>query len=106
MKQYAEHGKVGVCHALRSDDMYSRMFAGGYPYIKDDVLVRSSVGGPIYSYGKNYEKNDEKFALFMWTTESDSSKVEETFTQALNNVKEEQITTVLSGGSFSYIDLK
>jgi hypothetical protein len=104
MKQYAEHDKVGLCHALRKDEMYVRTFSGGYPYLKNGILVRSSSVAPIYSYGKNYEKNDKKFAMFVWTTNSDSTEVEKTFKSLLKNIGDEKIDQVLDDGSFIYVD--
>lgn len=104
MKQYAEHGKIGICHALRGDDMYTRVFSGGYPYIKNNIIVRSNSSTPIYSYGKNYEKKKNKFALFIWTTEKGVEVIEDLFEKTLSKVTDEQIAEVTSYGSFLYIE--
>ncbi len=56
MRQYAEHDRVGICHALRGDQMYTRVFSGGYPYIKGGIIVQSTSLAPNHSYGKNYKK--------------------------------------------------
>lgn len=103
MKQYAEHDKIGICHALRGDDMYIRVFSGGYPYVQGDVLLRSNSSNPVYSYGKNYEKNGHKFALFIWTTEKDMSVIEDRFEEAVNEVTDEQMEQVAGFGSFTYL---
>ena len=104
MKQYAEHDRIGLCHALRKDEMYVRTFSGGYPYLKNGVLVRSSSVAPIYSYGKNYEKNDKKFAMFVWTTNSSETEIEKMFQSIVNGVNEEKVEQVLEDGSFVYLD--
>ena len=104
MKQYAEHGKIGISHALRKDEMYTRVFSGGYPYMKNGMITRSSSSVPVYSYGKNYEKNDKKFALFVWTTEQDVSVIEDLFNQTLEKVTDKKIDQVEDYGSFSYIN--
>lgn len=104
MKQYAEHNRIGICHALRGDDMYVRVFSGGYPYLKDSLILRSSSISPIYSYGKNYEKDNKKFALFVWTTESDQSKIESLFEDTLLRITDKQLLEVSHKGSFTYID--
>ena len=104
MKQYAEHDKVGICHALRRDDMYTRTFSGGYPYFKNGLLIRSSSLEPIYSYGKNYEKDGEKFAFFVWTTNKNESDIEKLFKSLLKSVSKEKISEVASDGSFVYLD--
>lgn len=103
MKQYAEHNKVGICHALRGDDIYVRVFSGGYPYMRSGVIMRSSSVNPVYSYGKNYERNSSKFALFVWTTEQSASVIEDMFEKTLEQVTDEQIEQVASYGSFLYI---
>lgn len=103
MKQYAEHGKVGICHSLRTDNMYQRVFSGGYPYLRSNLIIRSSSLEPIYSYGKNYEKNGKKFAFFVWTTEKDSSVIEKQFDSLLDKVTNEQVTQVSNDGSFIYL---
>jgi len=103
MKQYAEHGKVGICHSLKNDDLYVRVFYGGYPYLKNGVLVHSSKASPIYSYGKNYKKNDAGFAFFVWTTEADKSKIENLFESLLPKVTDNDISQILNQGSFTYI---
>lgn len=104
MKQYAEHDKVGICHALRRDDMYTRTFSGGYPYFKNGLIVRSSSLEPIYSYGKNYEKDGEKFAMFVWTTNKNERDIEKLFKSLLPKVDSEKIAQVASDGSFVYLD--
>lgn len=104
MKQYAEHDRVGICHALRRDEIYKRVFSGGYPYINNGLILRSSSLKPIYSYGKNYEKFDVKFALFVWTTEDSQQKIEELFESVLENVAEEHVAQVTDNSSFAYID--
>lgn len=104
MKQYAEHDKIGICHALRSDGMQTRVFSGGYPYINNGTVVRSDSANPIYSYGKNYEKNGNKFALFIWTTEKDESIIEDLFNKTLDEITDKKIEDVADYGSFSYID--
>ena len=104
MKQYAEHGKVGVCHSLRSDDMYVKSFAGGYPYLQYGTVLHSTNFLPIYSYGKNYEKNDKKFAFFVWTTESNQSKIDKLFESLLPKVTDHELSKVSNKGSFTYID--
>lgn len=103
MKQYAEHDRVGICHSLREDEMYVRVFSGGYPYLKNGLIVRSNSIDPIYSYGKNYIKNDKKFALFVWTTEKNVAKIEELFNQTLDSVTKTQINQISSNGSFAYV---
>lgn len=104
MKQYAEHDKVGLCHALRKDEMYVRTFSGGYPYIKDGQLTRSNSSQPIYSYGKNYKRHNKKFAMFVWTTNSSASEIEELFSTLLKKVTKEKAAEVISEGSFIYLD--
>lgn len=104
MKQYAEHGRLGICHSLRADEMYTRVYSGGYPYIKGGVIIQSTSLAPIYSYGKNYKKNGKKFAFFVWTTEKDASQIEKLFKEKLSSVTKEQIAQVDSNGSFIYID--
>jgi len=104
MKQYAEHDRIGICHALRGDDMYTAVFSGGYPYLRDGMVVRSNSKAPIYSYGKNYEKDGTKFAFFIWTTESDESKITQQFEQSLDEVTDQQLSQVSGNGSFCYID--
>jgi len=104
MKQYAEHDKVGIFHALRRDDMYVRTFSGGYPYLNNGTLVRSNTLSPLYSYGKNYEKEGKKFAFFVWTTNSDQSSIEELFESLLQKVTSKQIEEIESTGSFAYVD--
>lgn len=104
MKQYAEHDRIGVSHPLRADDMYTNVFSGGYPYLKNGVLVNSTPSNPVYSYGKNYEKNAEKFSLFVWTTESDASKIEALFESLVDSVTDAQIAQVVDRGSFVYLD--
>jgi hypothetical protein len=104
MKQYAEHNKIGVCHSLREDNMYVRTFSGGYPYISNGVILRSSSTQPIYSYGKNYEKDDKKFALFVWTTINDQEKIKEAFDSVASSVTDDQISQVSQKGSFIYIN--
>lgn len=104
MKQLAEHGRVGICHSLRGDDMYKRVFSGGYPYIINNVVTRSTPSRPIYSYGKNYEKYDKNFAFFVWTTEDDSNLIEEMFNTYLGIVTPEQVDQILDNGSFTYVD--
>ena len=103
MKQYAEHDKIGICHALRKDEIYVRTFSGGYPYLNGDILLRSSSIKPIYSYGKNYEKGDRKFALFVWTTNSNQSEVESLLESAAKDVTDEQIDQTAGNGSFIYL---
>ena len=103
MKQYAEHDKVGLCHALRGDDIYIRTFSGGYPYIKDGQLTRSNSSQPIHYYGKNYEKNDKKFAMFAWTTDSSETEIEKMFQSLVKDVNEEKVEQVLKDGSFVYL---
>lgn len=104
MKQYAEHDRVGICHALRRDDMYVRTFSGGYPYFKNGVLLRSSSLEPIYSYGKNYAKNKQKFALFVWTTDNDEAAVEKRFKALVKDISKEKVAQVADDGSFTYLD--
>ena len=104
MKQYAEHDRIGLCHALRKDEMYVRTFSGGYPYLKNGVLVRSSSVAPIYSYGKNYEKNNKKFAMFVWTTNSNEAEIEKMFKSLAKDVRDEKIDQVLEDGSFIYLN--
>lgn len=104
MKQYAEHDKIGVSHPLRGDDIYTNVFSGGYPYLKNGLLLHSTPSNPIYSYGKNYEKKDGKFSLFVWTTESDQSKIENLFKKSVKSVTAEQIAQVSERGSFVYLD--
>jgi hypothetical protein len=104
MKQYAEHDKVGLFHPLRGEDMYVRVFSGGYPYLNNGLLTRSSSVKPIYSYGKNYEKGDKKFALFVWTTNSNQQEVEQLFKSSLSKVTDEKIEKISSNGSFDYLD--
>jgi len=104
MKQYAEHDKVGLCHALRKDDIYVRTFSGGYPYLNNGVLVRSNSLKPIYSYGKNYKKKGDKFALFVWTTNKDQSEIEKLFKSLAPKITSEQIDQVSTDGSFIYLD--
>ena len=84
--------------------MYVRTFSGGYPYLKNGVLVRSSSLAPIYSYGKNYKKGKEKFTLFVWTTNGDQEGVEKMFKQLAKEVSKEKITQVADDGSFTYLD--
>ena len=103
MKQYAEHDRVGLCHALRKDEMYVRTFSGGYPYLKNGVLLRSSSVAPIYSYGKNYKKNNKKFAMFVWTTNSNEAEIEKMFKSLAKDVRDEKIHQVLEDGSFTYL---
>ena len=104
MNQYAEHDRVGLCHALRNDEIYTRVFSGGYPYLKDGILLRSNSAAPIYSYGKNYKKNGKKFAMFVWTTNSNASEIEELFSTLLKQVTKEKVAEVISEGSFIYLD--
>jgi hypothetical protein len=104
MKQYAEHGRVGICHALRLDEMYTRVFSGGYPYLKNGLIIQSNSLTPIYSYGKNYEKSKKKFALFVWTTEKDVKVIEAMFADTLKKVTNKQIDEASDNGSFAYID--
>lgn len=104
MKQYAEHDRIGISHALRKDDMYFRTFSGGYPYLKNGILVRSNSIAPIYSYGKNYTRGESKFALFVWTTNGDQKEIEKLFDLALTKVTASHIAQVSSDGSFLYID--
>lgn len=103
MKQYAEHNKVGICHSLKKDDMYVRVFSGGYPYMKEGIIVRSNSVEPIYSYGKNYEKNNIKFAFFVWTTNSNQSEIEDLFESLLPKVTDSELAEVQGKGSFVYI---
>ncbi len=104
MKQYAEHDRVGICHALRKDDMYTRTFSGGYPYLKNGIIVRSTSLEPIYSYGKNFEKDGKKFALFVWTTNKNESEIEKLFKSSAKKIDDEKIDQVASEGSFAYLD--
>ena len=104
MKQYAEHDRVGICHALRRDDMYVRTFSGGYPYFKNGLLLRSSSVEPIYSYGKNYTKGKQKFALFVWTTENSQEAIEDKFKKLVKTISKEKIAQVADDGSFIYLD--
>lgn len=104
MKQYAEHDRVGLCHALRNDEIYTRVFSGGYPYLKDGILLRSNSAAPIYSYGKNYKKSGKKFAMFVWTTNSSESEIEKMFKSLVKDVSDEKIEQVLEDGSFVYLD--
>lgn len=104
MKQYAEHDKVGICHPLRNEEMVVRTFSGGYPYFKGKVIVRSSNAEPIYSYGKNYEKDGKKFALFVWTTNRDEKDVEKMFESKLKEISEDKIKQVEGKGQFVYVD--
>ena len=83
--------------------MYKRVFSGGYPYFKGEMLVRSSSVEPIYSYGKNYEKFGKKFGLFVWTTNGDEELVEKLFEASLKNVKKDTVSQVEKDGSFLYI---
>lgn len=103
MKQYAEHDRIGICHALRGDQMYFMTYSGGYPYLNNGVLLRSSSLEPIYSYGKNYEKNGKKFALFVWTTNADKVAIEKLFESSVKEVGEDKITEVSDNSSFSYL---
>lgn len=104
MRQFAENGRIGICHSLRGNDLYIRVFSGGYPYINNGTIVRSSKNAPIYSYGKNYVLNDKEFALFMWTTEEDSSVVENIFDNTVQSVTEEQVDQIADNSSFVYLD--
>lgn len=104
MKQYAEHDKVGIFHALRADEMYVRTFSGGYPYLKNGLLVRSSSAQPIYSYGKNYEKDGKKFAMFVWTTNKNQEEIEQLFNSLLKDVTSEKIDRIADNGSFDYLN--
>jgi hypothetical protein len=84
--------------------MYVRTFSGGYPYIRDGIIVRSNSLQPIYSYGKNYAKNGIKFAFFVWTTNSDKTSVENMFDSLVKTVDKKQLEQVSSDGSFAYLD--
>lgn len=104
MKQYAESGRVGVCHKLRRDDIYAKSFAGGYPYIESGQVVRSSQSRPIYSYAKNYTKDNKDFALFVWTIDSDVKSVEALLDDHYESVTSESIDQGTADGSFVYVD--
>jgi hypothetical protein len=103
MKQYAEHNRIGICNSLRGNEMYKRVYSGGYPYLNNGLIVRSSSIVPIYSYGKNYKKHDSDFALFVWTTESDAAKIEKLFENTLDSVTKDNIDKISDKGSFVYI---
>lgn len=103
MKQYAEHDRVGLCHPLRGDQMYVRVFSGGYPYLRNGAIVRSDSINPIYSYGKNFEKNDKKFAMFVWTTNNDQSAIDTLFNSLLDKVDNDKIDQIATDGSFIYL---
>lgn len=104
MKQYAEHDRVGVCHRLRNDGLYSRAFAGGYPYIKSGIITRSTKAQPVYSYGKNYTNSVGQFALFVWSTESDKEKVEKRLDQVAETVTADAVSLAATEGTFTYVD--
>ena len=103
MKQYAENNKIGVCHSLRNEDMYIKSFSGGYPYLDNGAIARSTAEKPIHSYGKNYEKDGKEFALFIWTTNGDAKEVETLLDKASKKVTDKNIESITEKGAFIYL---
>lgn len=87
MRKYPEKNKVGLFRKLRTDDWLINHYSGGKPYLDGNIIVQSTVVKPIYSYGHNYNKFNNDFSLFMWTTESDIAKVQAFFESVVEDMK-------------------
>jgi hypothetical protein len=86
-RKYPEHNRVGLFRKLRHEGWLVQHYAGGKPYMKGNIIVRSSVLEPVYSYGNNYSKFGKEFSLFMWTNESDIAKVGKHFDAVVKGLK-------------------
>lgn len=102
MRKYPEWNKVGLFRKLRHEGWLVQHYAGGKPYQRGSVIVRSSVIEPIYSYGHNFTKFGKEFSLFIWTTESDVAKIGNHFESVVKNLKEEDLN-IESSDRFSYL---
>ena len=107
MRKYPTADIAGVFRKLMTDDWLIRSYGGGMRYMRDSILFQSSVSEPIYSYGKNYNKFDKDFSLFMWTTDKNKEKVSAYFNDVINDLTEDQITKITNKKDrFLYVDRK
>lgn len=105
MRKYPEWNKVGLFRKLRHEGWLVQHYAGGKPYLKGNIIVRSSVLEPIYSYGHNFKKFGKEFSLFMWSTESDIAKVTKHFESVAKNIKREDFNVLDQlSDRFIYLD--
>jgi len=105
MNKYPQADTAGIFRKLLTEDWLVESYAGGMPYMKKGVLLRSSPSEPIYSYGHNYTKFGHDFSLFVWTTESDKDKISKYFDDVVQGLTKEQIEKI-NTERFSYVDRK
>jgi hypothetical protein len=104
MREYAQHNRVGIFRKLRHEGFLVQHYSGAYPYKKGNIILKSSVLEPIYSYGNNYKKHGIEFSLFIWTTESDIAKVEKTFDKAVKDITRDDLKKI-DNKRFVYLDV-
>ena len=103
-----ELNRPALWRPIRSDETSIRKYSGAYPYVtQGGVAAQSSLSKPVIRYAKNFTKFKTDFSLFMFSDESDLTKVESYFTAQVKKLKKTDVTETLmvaSMSNFKYLD--
>ena len=95
--------KLGVFKGQKVGHVWVIKQTNATPYMQNGLFMRSSLAQPIYGYTKNYTKFKKDYSLFIWTTESDTEKVE-AFLDSIKTKREDIIEVLNKIRAYKYVE--